>query len=164
MLIGSQAFQESPHKHAPAIVVAIVPSLATWAKLQIDNALGAVSGIHHVTTEMMNSMAQVGILYKGLSILGGGSILSGVVLGAMKVYIVDRQFLKAAGFAGAGGVLTFFGLMHGESVGVFHNPAVVVSYLIIGLFLVGCGRFAMGPVTQKVPAPVAEKEPALEMA
>ena len=53
MLIGSQAFQESPHRHAPAIVVALIPSLAAWAKLQIDNSLGAVSGIHQVTPEMM---------------------------------------------------------------------------------------------------------------
>src|SRR5271154_4764337 len=45
MLIGSQAFQESPHRHAPAIVIAVVPSIAAWGKLQIDNTLGAVSNI-----------------------------------------------------------------------------------------------------------------------
>src|SRR5450755_1276305 len=49
MLIGSQAFPESPHRHAPAIVVALVPSIAAWGKLQIDNTLGAVSNIHQVT-------------------------------------------------------------------------------------------------------------------
>ena len=41
MLIGSQAFQESPHRHAPAIVLALLPQLAAWGKTQIDNALGA---------------------------------------------------------------------------------------------------------------------------
>ena len=46
MLIGSQAFQESPKRHAPAIVMALVPSLAAWGKLQIDNSLGSVAGIH----------------------------------------------------------------------------------------------------------------------
>src|SRR5881394_3648652 len=46
MLIGSQAFQESPHKHAPAAIMAIIPSLAAWGKLQIDNSLASVSGIH----------------------------------------------------------------------------------------------------------------------
>src|SRR3954469_21100285 len=85
MLIGSQAFQESPHRHAPAIIVAIVPSLAAWAKLQIDNSLGAVSGIHQITAEMIASMKQVGIMYEGLSILGGGSILAGIVLGAITI-------------------------------------------------------------------------------
>src|SRR6188768_1307072 len=38
MLIGSQAFQESPRAHAPAIVVALVPSIAAWGLLQINNA------------------------------------------------------------------------------------------------------------------------------
>ncbi len=91
MLIGSQAFQESPHKHAPAVIMAIVPSLAAWGKLQIDNSLGSVAGIHQITPDMIASMAQTGVFYHGLSILGGGSILAGVVLGAITVYIVDRN-------------------------------------------------------------------------
>src|SRR3546814_14480300 len=41
MLIGAQAFQESPHKHAPAVVLAIVPTIAAWGTTQINNALGA---------------------------------------------------------------------------------------------------------------------------
>src|SRR5262245_60246448 len=32
MLIGAQAFQETPKSHAPAIVLAFVPHLAAWAK------------------------------------------------------------------------------------------------------------------------------------
>jgi adenine/guanine/hypoxanthine permease len=143
MLIGSQAFQESPHRHAPAIVVAIIPSLAAWAKLQIDNSLGAVSGIHQITPEMIASMKQVGIMYHGLSILGGGSILAGVVLGATTTFIIDRDFTKAAGFAAAGAILTFFGLMHGEEVGAFQNPAVVVSYFVVSGMLFACSRFSV---------------------
>src|SRR5216110_1352602 len=41
MLIGAQAFQTTPIKHAPAIVLALTPHLAAWAKLQIDTMLGA---------------------------------------------------------------------------------------------------------------------------
>src|SRR3979409_1382261 len=41
MLIGAQAFQETPKAHAPAIGFALVPNLAAWGKLQIDSALGA---------------------------------------------------------------------------------------------------------------------------
>jgi AGZA family xanthine/uracil permease-like MFS transporter len=162
MLIGSQAFQESPHRHAPAIIVAIVPSLAAWAKLQIDNSLGAVSGIHQITAEMIASMKQVGIMYQGLSILGGGSILSGIVLGAATIYIIDRKFMQAAGFAAAGSVLTFFGLMHGEEVGVFENPWVVCAYLVVAAVLFACGRFSKDPVTRaetaEAPGPEQMKE------
>ncbi len=41
MLIGAQAFQTTPIKHAPAIVLALTPHLAAWAKLQIDTMLGS---------------------------------------------------------------------------------------------------------------------------
>ena len=32
MLIGAQAFQETPKRHAPAIVLALVPQIAAWGK------------------------------------------------------------------------------------------------------------------------------------
>jgi AGZA family xanthine/uracil permease-like MFS transporter len=145
MLIGSQAFQESPHRHAPAIVVALIPSIAAWGKLQIDNTLGAVSNIHQVTPDMIASMKQVGVMYQGLAILGAGSILSGVVLGAVTTYIVERNFSRAAAFAAGGGVLTCFGLMHGEEVDLsrIQNPGVVAAYLLVSGLLLVCHRFAV---------------------
>jgi AGZA family xanthine/uracil permease-like MFS transporter len=149
MLIGSQAFQETPRRHAPAVVMALVPSIAAWGKLQIDNSLGAISNIHLVTPEMIAKLQQVGIMYHGLSILGGGSILAGVILGATTTFIIDRNFSKASGFAAAGGLLTFLGLMHGEEVGAFENPAVVVAYLVVSAVLFACSRFA---VVAPVPA------------
>ena len=148
MLIGSQAFQESPHKHAPAVIMAIFPSVAAWGKLQIDNALGSVANIHQITPDMIASMKQTGILYHGLSILGGGSILAGVVLGSITVYIVDRKFIMASAFAFAGGVLTFFGLMHGEAIGINQTPTVSTAYLIVGVVLFGAAKFATGTVPQ----------------
>src|SRR5260221_7069611 len=41
MLIGAQAFQTTPVNHAPAIVLALTPHLAAWAKLQIDTMLAS---------------------------------------------------------------------------------------------------------------------------
>ncbi len=68
------------------------------------------------------------------------SILAGVVLGAITVYIVDRKFMQAGAFAFAGGVLTFFGLMHGEAIGVNQTPTVALSYLVVGGVLVACAK------------------------
>ena len=45
MLIGSQAFQETPRGHAPAIVLAFVPHLANWGLTQINNALAAAGTV-----------------------------------------------------------------------------------------------------------------------
>src|SRR5260221_5397497 len=41
MLIGAQAFPETPSRHAPAILLALIPDIAAWGKLLIANSLGA---------------------------------------------------------------------------------------------------------------------------
>jgi AGZA family xanthine/uracil permease-like MFS transporter len=158
MLIGAQAFQESPHKHAPAIILAIIPSLANWGKTMIDNALGAAANIHVVTPDMVANMAQSGVLYHGLEVVGGGSILAGVTLGAIGCFIADREFLKASGFAAAGALLTFFGLMHGQQVGFNQTPVVAFSYLAVAGILFGCDYFAaVAPTTADALAEKAEE-------
>jgi AGZA family xanthine/uracil permease-like MFS transporter len=160
MLIGSQAFQETPKSHAPAIVLALTPHLAAWCKLQIDNALGAAGT--SAATVGLDKLGQVGVLYKGLSVMGGGSILGGLMLGAIAVFIIDRQFMKAAAFSVVGAALTFFGFMHGEAIGIAQTPLVAISYLAVAGILAGCGKFAH-TATESAAAPTpAPFEHALE--
>jgi AGZA family xanthine/uracil permease-like MFS transporter len=140
MLIGSQAFQESPHRHAPAIVLALLPQLAAWGKTQIDNALGAAGTT--ASAVGFGKLASVGVLYQGLETLGGGATLAGIVLGAVTIFIIDREFDKAAAFAVAGAVLTFFGFIHGEGIGVARSPEVAIAYLAVAAILFACVRFA----------------------
>src|SRR4029453_2772765 len=107
MLIGAQSFQETPKSHAPAIILALVPHLAAWGKLQIDGALHAAGT--SVSAVGFDKLGNEGILYPGLGGMGGGSILGGLMLGAIGVFIIDRNFNKASIFAIASAVLTFFG-------------------------------------------------------
>jgi AGZA family xanthine/uracil permease-like MFS transporter len=155
MLIGAQAFQTTPMKHAPAVVVALTPHLAAWAKLQVDTMLGAtvtaaqaVGGlagdkVGEVKAAALASLPQQGVLYHGLEVMGGGSIIAGLILGAIAVFIIERDFVKASAFSLAGAVLTYFGFMHGEAVGVGGGygvtPGVALAYLVIaaGFLLVG---------------------------
>jgi len=148
MLIGSQAFQESPRSHAPAIVLALTPHLAAWGKLLIDNSLGAAGTNAHAVG--LDKLGQMGVLYHGLEVMGGGSILGGLMLGAIGAFIIDRAFSKAAGFAAAAAGLTFFGFMHGEAIGINQSPLVTVAYLGAAGVLFGCAKFAT------VTAPEAE--------
>jgi AGZA family xanthine/uracil permease-like MFS transporter len=157
MLIGSQAFQETPKRHAPAIVLAIVPSIAGWGLTIINSSLAA-AGIFAVSSELAGNMLSNGVFYHGLQILGGGSTLGGLILGATAVCIIDRTFMKAAGFALAGGILTFFGLMHGEHIGVGMSPTVAASYLLVSGILLGCAKFT-APVTIVEEVGVEDEEP-----
>ena len=148
MLIGSQAFQETPRAHAPAIVLALVPHLANWGLTQINNALAAAGTVVAALSpaqmsELVGKMANQGVLYDGLRVLGGGSILGGLILGAIAVFVIDREFMKAAGFALAGAVLTFFGFMHGEQIGIAQTPTVAASYLLIAGIFMACSRYGL---------------------
>jgi AGZA family xanthine/uracil permease-like MFS transporter len=153
MLIGAQAFQETPKSHAPAIILSLTPHLAAWGKMLIDNSLGAAGT--NAAAVGMDKLGQVGVLYHGLEIMGGGAILSGVILAAVAAFIIDRKFMKAAYFSGAGAVLTFFGLMHGEKIGINMSPVVAVSYLLVTAVLIGCAKFA---VVAPKPAEESEEE------
>jgi len=94
------------------------------------------------------------VLYQGLSILGSGAIVGGLTLGAITACMIDRNFMKAAAFAFVGALLTFFGFMHSEAIGVAQSPTVALSYVLVGLVLVGCAKFA----TSSAVSPVTEPE------
>ncbi len=152
MLIGAQAFQESPKHHAPAIALAFVPHLAAWGKVLIDSVLGAAGTT--VAAVGYDKLAQVGVLYPGLAKLGEGAILTGLVLPAIAVFIIEREFVKAAGFALAGAVLTFFGFMHGEAVGFAVSPVIAAGYALVAAGLFYCAKVSLpAPVVTTAHAP-----------
>jgi adenine/guanine/hypoxanthine permease len=138
MLIGAQAFQTTPAKHAPAIVLALTPHLAAWSKTLMDGALGAAGT--SAAAIGFDKLGRVGVLYHGLEVLGGGSILTGLVLGAIGVFVIEKKFAEASAFALSGAVLTFFGFMHGESVGLAVTPTVAIAYAIMAVFLFALSR------------------------
>ncbi len=146
MLIGAQAFQETPKNHAPAVVLALIPQVAAWGKLQIDSALGAAGT--NAAAVGFDKLGQGGILYQGLSVLGGGAILVSLILAAITVFIIERQWVKAAAFAGAGAVLSFFGFMHSEAIGIGQSPLVALSYLLVAAWLMLVTRAQHAPVAR----------------
>ncbi|MGZ5132791.1 MAG: hypothetical protein ACXWJ1_15845, partial [Caldimonas sp.] len=141
MLIGAQAFQETPKSHAPAVILALVPQVAAWGKLQIDNSLGAAGT--SAAAVGLDKLGQVGVIYHGLEVLGSGAILVSLILAAVAALVIDRKFEKAAGFALAGAVLTFFGFMHSEAIGIDKTPAVALSYAVVAVALFVYARVAV---------------------
>jgi AGZA family xanthine/uracil permease-like MFS transporter len=148
MLIGAQAFQETPKSHAPAVILALVPQVAAWGKLQIDNALGA-AGTNALAVGL-DKLGQVGVVYHGLEVLGSGAILVSLILAAVAACMIDRDFAKAGAFALAGAILTFFGFMHSEAIGIGKTPLVAISYLLVGAILYGCAKYsALAPAPKQ---------------
>jgi adenine/guanine/hypoxanthine permease len=149
MLIGAQAFQSTPRAHAPAIVLALTPHLAAWAGVQLDGVLHAVGT--DAATLGLGKLANQGVLYAGIKTMGGGSILTGLVLAAIGAFVIDKKFVNASAFALAGAVLTFFGLMHGEAVGIAVTPVVAVAYLIVAVFLFSLSRTPASALDRAAP-------------
>jgi AGZA family xanthine/uracil permease-like MFS transporter len=147
MLIGAQAFQETPKRHAPAIVLSLAPHLAHWVVTMMTGALAGAGTIlaalgPEKKAELLKAMNNEGVLFHGLEILGGGSILGGLILGSIAVFIIDRNFLKAGLFSMTGAGLSFFGFMHGDRLGIAQSPTVAASYLIVGCVLVAASKLA----------------------
>jgi AGZA family xanthine/uracil permease-like MFS transporter len=145
MLIGAQAFQTTPHRHAPAIVLALTPHLAAWAKTLMDGALTAAGT--SAAAIGFDKLGAAGVLYRGLEVMGGGAILTGLVLGAVGVFVIERQFANAAAFAAAGAILSYFGFMHGEAVGVGGGlgvmPSVAFAYAAVAALLLALSRIPL---------------------
>ena len=134
LVIGAQAFQACPKRHAPAIVLALVPNIAEWAKSQVDGALGA-AGVNtgNIPAETIANMANNGVLYHGIERTGGGAVLAGLMIGAIAVFVIDRRFNWAAVYAAAAAVLSFFGFIHGSQLAFNASPGVTAGYAMAAL-------------------------------
>lgn len=163
MLMGSQAFQETPKRHAPAIVLAIIPSLASWALNLVHGALAATGAGGPASEELVAKLRGEGVLLPGLELLSGGSVLIGLVFSSIAVFIIDRKLMNAARFAFVGAALTFFGFMHGERIGIAQSPVMAGSYVAVGIALIFAAKLTRAtPIDlfheepEHAPVPVAE--------
>jgi len=145
LVIGAQAFQATPKSHAPAVVLALIPNIAEWAKTQIDGALAAAGT--SVAQVGLDKLAATGVLYHGLESLGGGSVLAGMILGAIAVFIIDNRLRTAGVWAFAGAILAYVGLIHGAQLGWGVSPLVALGYAMFGATC-----FALGTKESNAPA------------
>ena len=113
----------------------------------------------------LSALVGNGVIYDGLVRAGGGAVLAGLMLGAIAVFIIDRDFLKAAIYSFAGAVIAFFGFINapalaynGTSWDFSQTWDVALAYLIAGVI---CLAFVY--VWKVQPAPHELEEPAAEV-
>lgn len=108
IMIAAQAFQATPREHAPAVVIGLFPAFAAWGVNILKQAYQGVS-----TT--LSEQAAAGIPINGIMgmfALEKGFIFSSMILAAVSVFLIEKDFMKAVIWSGAGMILAFFGIIH----------------------------------------------------
>jgi AGZA family xanthine/uracil permease-like MFS transporter len=95
----------------------------------VDNSLRAAG----TTAEQigMAKLGGVGIIYRGMQLLGGGAVLAGMMLGAIAAFIINKDFRMATIYALGAAALSFFGVIHGEKLGWAQSWPVALGYLLL---------------------------------
>ena len=163
MLIGSQAFNETPKRHAPAVVLGILPHLAHWGNDLVLNTLNAVGNVA-ITPELIARLEDEGILFQGLEVLGDGPVLTGVVLSAAAVFIIERQLQRAAFVVMLGAILTWVGFMHSPELGIGQSPMLALAYAVVAATIFLCDKFCVTREAIDEASATQDLEPKLDFA
>jgi AGZA family xanthine/uracil permease-like MFS transporter len=147
IVIAAQAFQATPRRHAPAVVVGLLPSIAAWGAFMAKAGLHAGGsgnpGGPPFSADVVRVFERTDIWFDGALRLEQGFILSSMILAAATVAIIERRFIQAGLWSLAAAALSALGLMHsyrwtsGDTV-LALRPAWpwVAGYLVMATFFV----------------------------
>jgi AGZA family xanthine/uracil permease-like MFS transporter len=140
IIITAQAFQEVPKQHALAVAFGLVPSLAAWALTLIETSLQKAG---RTLFEVAPAFGRDLHIY-GIIALSQGFLLSSMILSAMLVAVIEREFLRAAVWTAIAAGLSMIGLIHAydlvpsgvqNRIGMAAAPEFAIMYGLSGLFL-----------------------------
>jgi len=115
LVIAAQAFQTTPERHAPAVVLGLLPGLAGWGALLIKAGLragGAGSAGRPFSAALLPPLEQADVWAGGAFALEQGQIVAAMLLAAMLVYVVEQRFRAAALCALVASAGSWVGLLH----------------------------------------------------
>lgn len=115
IVIVSQSFTATPARHAPAVVVGLLPGIASWGALIAKNTLRA-AGLgtpeNPFDPGIVAAFELSDTFITGAFALEQGVIFSAAILAAIAVYIIDRRFGQAALWSLVAAALAWIGLIH----------------------------------------------------
>lgn len=151
VIIAVQAFEVTPPRHYPAVVIGLFPGIAAWVMLVVKGSLTA-AGVGGATGPALDATL-VATAHAGGSYIGGGFALeqgflyAAMIWAAIVVGIVDRQWLRSAAWCGVGALLSALGLMHAY---VLTGRDTVISLPLLdwltGNWTPGQPLFPAGPI------------------
>ena len=141
IIITAQAFQEVPKQHALAVAFGLIPSMAAWALVMIETSIRkAGKSLFEVAPTFGNDLYVHGVIA-----LNQGFLLSAMVLAAILVFVIERQFLRAASWSLVAAILSAVGLIHAYELtsagvqnkfGLLAAPEFAAMYALTAGFLV----------------------------
>ncbi|TGM13492.1 NCS2 family permease [Leptospira selangorensis] len=159
IVIGAQAFEATPTRHAPAVVLGLLPALAGWGVLMIQSAFNYAAPILAKAIEGTEAASKTQNIWLstvpldqpifpyslgGLLSLSQGFLLSSMVWAAIATFVIDRDFKKAIIASLIGALLAGTGFIHSYSLAgnailnsfqLNLGPFVWAYLLLAGLFL-----------------------------
>jgi AGZA family xanthine/uracil permease-like MFS transporter len=138
--IVTQAFVESPRKHAPAVALAILPSVGYLVLTYASSLLGK---LEPATVLPAALAAEQNILRA----VGNGFVLTAILWGSMLADLIDGKTGRSAVYAFLCAALTLFGFIHSVAPsGEIYLPwrihssltwQIALGYFLIGILFLG---------------------------
>jgi AGZA family xanthine/uracil permease-like MFS transporter len=116
VVIAAQAFQTTPSRHAPAVVVGLLPGLAAWGAFMAKSGMRA-AGMGDAdgppfSADALAGFAQADLWMDGAFALEQGAVFAATLLAAATVAVIERRFVQAGLWCWIAALLSFLGLMH----------------------------------------------------
>eukprot|EP00939_MAST-03C_sp_MAST-3C-sp1_P000039 g39.t1 len=114
--------------HTVAVIVGLIPALASWALGHIESTYAVMSAVISDgyfgnetvdLTGVFHTLTEQGTYVYGMAALSQGYLLVSICLSSMVVFIIDRKFAKAAFWMLIASFLSIFGFIH--SYDLKHN-------------------------------------------
>jgi adenine/guanine/hypoxanthine permease len=147
IVIVAQSFTATPLAHAPAVVVGLLPGIAGWGAIVIKNSL-RVAGLgtpdKPFTADLIPKFVQNDLYLQGAFALEQGFVFSAMILAAVTVFIIEKQFAQAALWTLVAAALAWVGLIHSFQwtptdtiihLGWGQGASWALSYLLFALLL-----------------------------
>ncbi len=132
IIIAVQAFEVTPIRHYPAVMIGLFPALAAWVMLLIKSSVTAAGA--SIDYALVENAHAVGSFIGGGFHLEQGFLYSAMIWAAIVVCIIDQHWKRAAVWSLVGASLSAVGLMHSYILNgydsVIHLP--LLSSLING--------------------------------
>jgi AGZA family xanthine/uracil permease-like MFS transporter len=132
LIITVQAFEATPQRHWPAVIMGMVPVVVSWVTFNIKNGIR----LAEAGTSFKWTAALVGTFHGAGSFIDGGfaveqgAFFAALILSAATVMIIERRLYAAAGWMLAAAALSLLGLMHSWR---FEGADTVSSIPLLGM-------------------------------